>query len=136
MIFNASYTDSSVKANPDDPAIALPGLSETVGNLTLYYENQNFSARVNGRYRDDFLGEVSGFGDGRNLRLVKAETIVDAQIGWTFTGDGWTSGLTLFAQGFNLTDEPFVTFNEGDGRQVIDYQRYGRSYLVGATYHF
>jgi len=135
-IFNTSFTDSKVKANPNDPAIDLPGLSDTVANLTLYYENQNFSARINGRFRDDFLGEVSGFGDGRNLRLVKAETIVDAQIGWTFTGDGWTNGLTIFAQGFNLTDEPFVTFNKGDGRQVIDYQRYGKSYLVGATYHF
>jgi len=135
-IFNTSFTDSKVKANPNDPAIDLPGLSDTVANLTLYYENENFSARINGRFRDDFLGEVSGFGDGRNLRLVKAETIVDAQIGWTFTGDGWTNGLTIFAQGFNLTDEPFVTFNKGDGRQVIDYQRYGKSYLVGATYHF
>jgi len=136
LIFNTSYTDSSVKANPDDPAIALPGLSKWVGNVTLYYENENFSARINARYRDDFLGEVSGFGDGRNLRLVKEETIVDAQIGWTFTGDNWTNGLTIYAQGFNLTNEPFVTFNEGDGRQVIDYQNYGRSYLVGITYHF
>ena len=136
VIFNTSFTDSKVKANPDDPAIDMPGLSDTVANLTLYYENNNFSARVNGRYRDDFLGEVSGFGDGRNLRLVKEETIVDAQIGWTFTGDNWTNGLTIYAQGFNLTDEPFVTFNKGDGRQVIDYQRYGKSYLVGATYHF
>jgi len=136
VIFNASFTDSSVRGNPDDPKIDLPGLSKTVGNLTLYYENQNFSARVNGRYRDDFLGEVSGFGDGRNLRLVKEETIVDAQIGWTFTGDNWTNGLTIYAQGFNLTDEPFTTFNKGDERQIIDYQRYGRSYLVGATYHF
>jgi iron complex outermembrane receptor protein len=136
LIFNTSFTDSKVKANPDDPAIDLPGLSDTVANVTLYYENENFSARVNGRFRDDFLGEISGFGDGRDLRLVKAETIIDAQIGWTFTGDNWTNGLTLFAQGFNLTDEPFITFNQGDGRQVIDYQRYGRSYLVGATYHF
>lgn len=136
LIFNASYTDSSVRANPDDDPIDLPGLSKTVANVTLYYENENFSARLNYRYRDDFLGEVSGFGDGRNLRLVKAEGILDAQIGWTFTGDNWTNGLTLFAQAFNLTDEPFTTFNEGDERQVIDYQRYGRSYLVGLTYHF
>ena len=133
---NSRNPDSKVKANPDDAAIDLPGLSETVANLTLYYENNNFSARVNTRYRDDFLGEVSGFGGGRNLRLVKEETIVDAQIGWTFTGDNWTNGLTIYAQGFNLTDEPFVTFNKGDARQVIDYQRYGKSYLVGATYHF
>jgi len=136
LILNTSFTDSKVKANPNDKAIDLPGLSKTVANVTLYYENDNFSARINGRYRDDFLGEVSGFGDGRNLRLVKAETIVDAQIGWTFTGDNWTNGLTLFAQGFNLTDEPFKTFNKGDERQIVDYQRYGRSFLVGATYHF
>ena len=136
MIFNASYTHSRVRANPDQPAIDLPGLSKWIANLTLYYENENFSARINSRYRDDFLGEVSGFGDGRNLRLVKAENIVDAQIGWTFTGDNWTNGLSLFVQGFNLTDEPFTTFNEVDSRQVIDYQRYGRAYLVGATYHF
>lgn len=136
MIFNVSYTDSSVRANPDEDKIALPGLSKWVGNLTMYYENDNFSARVNARYRDDFLGEVSGFGDGRTLRLVKEETILDAQIGWTFTGDNWTNGLTVYAQGFNLTNEPFVTFNEGDSRQVIDYQNYGRSYLVGITYHF
>jgi iron complex outermembrane receptor protein len=136
MIFNVSYTHSRVRANPDEPAIDLPGLSNWVANLTLYYENENFSARINSRYRDDFLGEVSGFGDGRTLRQVKAENIIDAQIGWTFTGDNWTNGLTLYAQGFNLTDEPFTTFNEGDERQVIDYQRYGRSYLVGLTYHF
>ena len=136
LIFNASYTDSSVRANPDDDPIDLPGLSKTVANMTVYYENENFSARLNYRYRDDFLGEVSGFGDGRNLRLVKAEAILDAQIGWAFTGDNWTNGLSLFVQGFNLTDEPFTTFNEGDARQVIDYQRYGRSYLIGATYHF
>ena len=39
-------------------------------------------------------------------------------------------------QGKNLTDRPFVTYQNGDERQVIDYQRYGRDYYVGVTYKF
>ncbi len=134
VILNGSYTDSSVRARPGDDPITLPGLSETVGNLTFYYEDARFSARLNWRFRDDFLGEVSGFGNGRNLRMVESETILDAQIGWNFSGS--LEGLSVFAQGFNLTDEPFTTFNAGDTRQIIDFQRYGASYLIGASYHF
>jgi iron complex outermembrane receptor protein len=36
----------------------------------------------------------------------------------------------------NLTDEEFVTFGNEDDRQVIDYQRYGRTFLVGLSYTF
>ena len=43
---------------------------------------------------------------------------------------------TLLAQALNVTDEEFVTFGGGDERQVIDYQRYGRTYLVGLSYTF
>ena len=36
----------------------------------------------------------------------------------------------------NLTNEPFVTTNPGEDLQVIDYQRYGRRWMLGATYKF
>jgi iron complex outermembrane receptor protein len=39
-------------------------------------------------------------------------------------------------QGQNLTDEPFVTFQNDDPRQVRDFQDYGRNYLLGASYRF
>ena len=38
--------------------------------------------------------------------------------------------------GKNLTDQPFVTYQNDDPRQVIDYQRYGRDYYLGLTYKF
>ena len=35
------------------------------------------------------------------------------------------------AQAKNLTDRPFITYQNNDPRQVIDYQRYGRDYYLG-----
>ena len=45
-------------------------------------------------------------------------------------------GLSLYLQGQNLTDEPFVTTNPNEPLQIIDYQRYGRRFLLGATFKF
>ncbi len=137
---SGSFTDSEIQPNPNDPPISVPGLSETVVNGTFYYERGGFSARVSNRYRDEFLGEVSGFGFSRTTRSVESESIFDAQIGFDFSGsdiDGdRLDGLTILFQGYNLTDEPFVTFNNGDPRQVIDYQEYGTTYLLGLSYKY
>lgn len=131
-ILTYSYTDSNIKPNPGDPSQPLPGLSKDVANVTLYYENYGFTGRVSARYRSEFLGEVSGFGNGRNLTMVQGETILDAQIGYNFSGR--LEGLSVMLQGFNLTDEPFVTFYNNDSRQIRDHQVYGRSYMLGFSY--
>ena len=133
--FSVSQTESEIKPDPTQAPTAVPGLSETVGNLTVYYENNGFQARVSNRYRSDFLGEVAGFGNGRTLRSVAAENIVDAQIGYEFQS-GPLEGLSALAQVNNLTDEPFKTFQNGDERQTIDFQRYGRTFLFGLNYRF
>lgn len=133
--FSASQTDSEVQPDPTQAPTTLPGLSETVVNGSLYYERYGFQARVSGRYRSDYLGEVAGFGNGRTLRSVAAETVVDAQIGYEFQS-GPIKGLSVVAQVNNLTDEPFKTFQNGDERQTIDYQHYGRTYAVGVSYKF
>lgn len=133
-VLTGSWTDSSIQSNPNDPATPLPGLSKNVANLTFYYENEGFSARVSSRYRSDFLGEISGFGSGRDLRMIEAETVVDAQISYSFSGR--YEGLTLLLQANNITDEPFVRVEGEDSRRVIEYQRYGRSYMAGISYKF
>ena len=130
LIGSASFTSSDVTVNDED--VTLPGLSEDVYNLTAYYETERFSIRASGRYRSEFLGEVSGFGAGREFRTVDEETVIDAQFSWFFGGR--LTGLSLLFQGYNLTDEAFTTFANDDARQVIDYQRYGRTYLLGASY--
>mgnify|MGYP006186419009 FL=1 len=88
------------------------------------------------RYRSTFVGEVSGFAANRVRRRAAPETIIDEQIGYDFQEGSALNGLSVYIQGQNLTNEPFVTFNPSDARQVIDYQDYGRRFLAGFTYKF
>lgn len=136
VVANYSSTKSSIQPIPGDPSIeiSIPGLSEDVANVTLYYENDSFSARVSNRYRSEFLGEVGGFGGGRSFKEIKSESVLDAQLSYSFTS-GKLEGLTLLLQGYNLTDEPMTTF-AGDNRLIIDYQSYGASYMIGASYSY
>jgi len=133
----ASYSDTSSEIQPDpgNPARPIEGLSEQVSNVTLYYEKHGFQARVSNRFRSDFLGEVAGFGNGRTYRSVGEESVVDAQLGYEFQS-GRLEGLSVLVQGNNLTDEPFVTNNNGIERQAIDYQVYGKTFLFGVNYRF
>jgi iron complex outermembrane receptor protein len=130
-----SYTKSNIQPDPSNPARPLPGLSEDVVNGTVYFEKAGFSARTSVRYRSEFLGEVQGVGAERLLRMAKAETLVDAQVSYEFQG-GRLQGMTLLLQGTNLTDEPFVTHELADSRQVIDHQTFGKRYLLGVSYKY
>ncbi len=115
-------------------AISLPGLSKTVTNLTFYYEKYGFSARLSQRYRSDFIGEISGFGSDRELRYVKGEAVVDAQVGYEFK-TGTLRGLGFVLQAYNLNNSKYVTYQESKDR-IVEYQKYGRTILAGANYKF
>ncbi|MDE2562701.1 MAG: TonB-dependent receptor [Sphingomonadales bacterium] len=134
---SASYTDSSIKlaSNPTQ-AITLPGLSDWVANAEVYFEKHGFQARASYRYRAPFLAEVAGLSANPTYRTAKAEAILDAQIGYTFQDGSPLAGLSILLEGKNLTDRPFVTYQNNDPRQVIDYQRYGRDYYLGVSYKF
>ncbi|MEX0342064.1 MAG: TonB-dependent receptor [Erythrobacter sp.] len=115
----------------------IPGYSEWVANGTLYYDLNGFSARGSVRYRSEFLADFTGFGGSPTRRLARAETIVDAQIGYEFQPGSALEGLSIYIQGQNLTNAPFVSqFNVPEPRAVIDYQEYGRRFLAGATFKF
>ncbi|MFV8783987.1 TonB-dependent receptor [Microbulbifer sp. SA54] len=114
----------------------LPGLSDSIQNLTFYYDNHGFSARTSVRKRSDFKGEVYGVGFNIDQVDVVGETIVDAQLGYDFgeSGVSGLEGLSVFLQGINLTDEPFTTLSGDNALQVRDYQSYGKTYLLGFSY--
>jgi len=133
---SASYTDSSITLGTNPNPITLPGLSDWVGNATLYYEKAGFQVRANYRYRSTFLAEVAGLSANPTFRQAKAEGILDAQIGYDFQEGSALHGLSIMFQAKNLTDRPFITYQNGDQRQVIDYQRYGRDYYLGVIYKF
>ncbi|NRB23410.1 TonB-dependent receptor [Shewanella sp.] len=137
-VLSGAYNDSEVKETPDSDPTALPGLSEKTFNATVYYENAGFEARISSRYRSDFLGEVTQISLQRVNVNIKAETVVDAQIGYNFSASGIDAlyGLSVVMQVSNLTNEPFTSYTGDDQRLVRDYQNYGRNYMLGMNYKF
>jgi iron complex outermembrane receptor protein len=135
LIISGSYTDSSVKLDENSAAIDMPGLSKKVINTTFYYEHAGFNARISNRYRSKFLGEVAGLSAARIYRTVDTESVLDAQIGYEFR-QGPLDGLSILLQANNITDEPFKTYENGDPRRTVDYQKYGTTYMVGVSYRF
>jgi len=134
FIASAAVNSSSIKINGKDTPV--PGLSTHVFNSTLYYEKYGFSARVSNRYRGDFVGEVPAFDASLTLNNVKAESLLDAQVGYTFD-KGALDGLSISLSGTNLTDEPFVLSNVGtDPYNLIKYQKYGAVYAFSLSYTF
>ncbi|NBU26080.1 MAG: TonB-dependent receptor [Gammaproteobacteria bacterium] len=100
----------------------------------MYYEKHGFSARVGGRYRSEYIGEVTNFANERGLRFVQDDMIFDAQLSYKF-GGGSLKGLQVLLQANNLTNEPYIAYSQIEDR-LLDYQEYGTQYLVGLNYKF
>lgn len=133
-ILTGGYTKSSLVYG-DAAAITVPGLSKWTANATLYYQHNGFEARIGDSYRSSFLGEVSGISATRIQQTIKGGSVYDAQVSYTFN-HGPLEGLTLIAQGSNLSNKTFVTYQNDDPRQVLTWERYGRRYEVGVSYKF
>ena len=131
---SGAYVESTIKY-ANNQSITLPGQSKWVGTGTAYFEKAGFQARAVYRYRSKFTAEIAGLSANPEFREGKPEGILDAQIGYEFQ-NGFLRGLAILAQAKNLTDRPFVTYEQGDPRLVRDYQRYGRDYYIGVTYKF
>lgn len=133
----ASYTgiESDMK-DQDNNDYELPGLSDSITSATFYYDKNGFSARASMRKRDSFKGDVYGLGFDTVQVDIQGETIWDAQIGYDFGEGGFESldGLSIFLQGYNLTEEPFTSLQGDNALQVRDYQDYGSTYLLGFSY--
>ncbi len=130
------YTKTSIKPTLGGASKDMPDYSKWVANGTVFFEKGGFNARGSVRYRSSFVGKFVGFGGELVDRRVLGEMIVDAQIGYDFRGEGPLSGLSVYVQGQNLTDEPFVAIDNESRMQVHNYQTYGRRYMAGFTYKF
>jgi iron complex outermembrane receptor protein len=131
-----SYTKTKVQVSPTEPDGAIPGYSRWVANTTAFYERNGFSVRGSMRYRSKYLGDFQTFEGVPTRRTVKPETIIDGQIGYDFQAGSSLQGLSVFLQGQNLTDEPFVSYDHNDPDQILNYHNFGRRFMAGATFKF
>jgi len=130
---NASFTKSQISIVDQrfgSLAIPLPGLSKRVFNVTAYYEKDGFSARISQRYRSDYVGEIGGIGGATELTYVKADKVVDLQLGYDFKQ---VQGLSVLFQVNNLTDTAFRSY-AGTEDRPRGYAKYGRQMLLGLNY--
>ena len=132
---SAGYTSSSLVYGSNPTPIPVPGLSKWAINNTLYFERNGFDARVSQSYRSSFLGLVAGISASRIPQTVQGGDTYDAQVSYSFH-QGRFKNLSLILQGSNLTNKRFVTFQNGDPRQVLYWESYGRTYSIGASYKF
>ena len=145
VVLGGAYTDSSIEPwGPGHGTTAINGLSKRVYNITAYYERKGFGARISQHYRSAYRAFTTNFGvptpkgdvaPNGDFSETQAETIVDAQVSYALQS-GSLKGLTFYVQAYNLGNEPLVTFDNGDPRQVKNYQKYGASYNFGASYKF
>jgi len=135
VILTGNRNKSSLVYPGNATPITVPGLSKWVANGTIYYQHNGFEARISDSYRSNFLGEVSGISATRIEQTLKGGSSYDAQVSYTFDS-GRFKGLTLIAQGSNLSNHLFTTFQNNDPRQVLMWERYGRTYSIGASYKF
>ena len=145
IILGGASTDSRVEPwGPGNGTSPINGLSKKVGNVTIYYEKGGFSARVSEHYRSEYRAYVTNFGvpqpkgdinPGGGYATPQPEKQLDAQISYSLS-KGELKGLSFYLQAYNLNDSPLITFNNGDPHQVVNYQKYGASYSVGASYRF
>lgn len=137
---NASYTYADNQLEDQNGNItAIPGYSETIWSGDLYYEKFGWRARLSARNRSDFLSEVQNFDGSLSGAQAQDETIVDAQVGYSFES-GPLEGVTMLVEAYNLTDEPFVTredlFQNNDPNQPVVGTFPSRFETYGTTLNF
>jgi len=136
---SVSYTDYKLDKDALDklPDRILPGFSKWVYDATGYYEKNGFQARVSYRHRSGFKGEVVSLFSNLGFPTIGPDNQMDAQIGYTFQPNSSLNGLGIVLQVSNVLNSPYRTYYDVSGAKTLEtYEEYGRSFLLGGSYHF
>lgn len=128
VMVNATFVHGDVNPDPDviEQEFTLPGMSDSA-NFSVFYENEDLSARISYNWRDQFYS-----GDDQHGSPVYTEEYyqVDANVSYNVT-----ENFTVFAEALNVTEEvqrSFVRYEE----QLNRAYQYGARFNIGARYVF
>jgi iron complex outermembrane recepter protein len=117
------------------------GMSEKAYNVTLFYEDTKFSARVSAAYRGEYLTAFPSANQG-NIASTRRQEYQDADwVPETLTVDASlsyqiTEQLKVSLEGINLTDEQAMQYNDTVAQRVWNNRHFGRQFYVGLRYNF
>jgi TonB-dependent receptor len=124
--------------NPKTPANELlteqanfVGLSPNAFNLTLYYEDAKFSARVSAAHRSSYIRDVLRNINGSDHSFADGTTTVDFSVSYNLS-----SHLRLSLEGQNLTDAAQRYGKDTSRNDTLLYVKPGRSFILGLNYKF
>jgi TonB-dependent receptor len=134
LMFNYTYVESEVDYLNADGSLAirtdLTGLSQNAYNATLYYEDDRFSARVSGAYRDEYLTTVPGR-NGSDVEGTTETFNLDFSATWSYSDQ-----LQFTFEGLNLTDEFQDQWVDSRMDLLSFYHHTGRQYFLGLRYKY
>jgi TonB-dependent receptor len=131
--FMANYTwtnsEATYPSRPDEK-LDFIGQSKQSGNLALTYEKRGFFLRIAANFRSPRLREDEPLGaDGNTDRWVDRQTQIDATASYRLNHN-WE----IFAEGLNLTDEPFRVYFGKDAHRFAQFEEYGWSANFGVRW--
>lgn len=127
---NANYTmlDSSLAGESDlGVSTPMPGLSEKSYNVTVYYENERFDARVSYNHKGEYVESI-----GYNMYPIWRDDYgqVDVSIGYRLT-----DSIKLSLKGINLTNQATTGYTMDPAFPTM-YERSGRRISLGLRADF
>ena len=134
VIGQMAHTTSKIKFS-NGYEITLPGLSKNVYQAQLFFEKWGFNARASLTRRTPYLGDYQLFNAQVTANLTKAQTTLDAQVGYDFKS-GPLNGVSIYVQGHNLTNSKTLSYVNQDPNEINIRDQYGATYLAGITVKF
>ena len=113
---------------PDEPLV---NLSENMANLTFYFENDKFGARVSFAERDDYFTSIPGR-NGTYVERTEGTSNIDFSANYNFS-----DSLKLTFEALNLTDESEnqrLDATVAPANVVSYFHETGKQFFVGLRY--
>lgn len=131
VIANYTYVDSDVEYTFGSETVKerLFGLSNNSYNATLYYEREQFNARISAAYRDDYITGTSG--TGNRFEGFDGTMNIDFSAGYELNDNA-----TISFEALNLTDNYQDRWTDIDTKRRYVYNHTGRVFKVGFKYQY
>jgi iron complex outermembrane receptor protein len=125
VIANYTFTDAG-----SDSGVPVPSASRHLYNLSGYYENERFSARLSYNFRSHFFSDYDGGRGGRALYVADL-TSLDASVNVNLMRN---VAVTLDA--INLTDQRIEEYYDNDPGRPARYYKNGRTFFAGVRFKY
>tara|TARA_R110000868_G_scaffold237524_2_gene492122 strand:- start:2362 stop:5349 length:2988 start_codon:yes stop_codon:yes gene_type:complete len=137
LLTSEAQLDKSIRADK----VPLPDQADTTFNLTLGWENDDYSVRIIGNHRAKILEEVGSCPENSELCKSWADRYQDAVKSLDFKAKyNINKQMSVYFDAINLTDEVDLRYFEGNeqsgGNILYQKEEYGRTFQIGLNYKF